>query len=763
MLGRLSGPIFLALVASASLCASAQATITVSDTANSGPGSLRQAIVEATPGETIRVPAGTYTVESEELVVAKSLTIRGAGASATILRTSEPLRVLFVTGESSAVTIADLEIREGNPQPTAGVVKGGGVLAEKASSLTLEGDLIDDNRAVADGAAGKPGGIAEGGGVLSEGGTLVLREDTISADLARADGGEGAAGGIAEGGGVASFGPFTIVDTAFAEDESVAEGGQGPANKTQSGGIAEGGGLDAVVNAGAPPRAEGVTFDKDSAVAAAGPGEAGGGIADGGGMFTITNGPAVTVMAATFDEDVALAPSGTPAASGGIATGGGADLGSNAGTFSLLDATLTANRAAATGAGGIASGGGLSAGGPPKAPFVLQNDTLDANAVEGLGAQSGGGDLASGDTDVENTIVANGRGPAGLENCSAGATSLGHNIDSLDECAFTASGDQVNTNPRLGPLQANGGPLETQAPAVTSPAVDAGSNSGCPVVDARGVARPQGAACDVGAYELAPPVLTTLPATAVGETTATLNAKALDPDAAGARISVQYGTTTAYGATLPLVSLDAIPQPLPVEFSMPPLPAPSMPSIALSGLTPGTTYHFRVVGSDPDGTVFGGDETFTTIPTPSTGPPPAPLAPVLSGLRISPSRIRVASGHGPSIAAAKRRRGAKVSYRDSQAGVSTFTILARRAGFQVGGHCQTRHLRHGHGRLRRCSRYLALGTFTHGDTAGANGFIFSGRLGGKPLPTGSYRLQAQARNGAGQRSAVEAVAFRILG
>jgi hypothetical protein len=518
--------------------------------------------------------------------------------------------------------------------------------------------------------------------------------------------------------------------------------------------------LDAVVNAGAPPQVEAVTFAKDSAVAAAGPGEASGGIADGGGMFTITNGPDVTVMAGTFDEDVALAPSGTPAASGGIATGGGADLGSNAGTFSLLDATLIANRASATGAGGIASGGGLSAGGPPKAPFLLQNDTLDANAVEGLGAQSGGGNLASGATDVENTIVADGRGPAGFENCSGGATSLGHNIDSLDECGFSASGDQVNTDPQLGPLQANGGPLATQAPAVAGPAVDAGSNSGCPVVDARGVARPQGSACDIGAYELAPPVVATLPATSVGETTATLNGRAVDPDAAGASISVQYGPTTAYGTTLPLASLNAlIPPSFPREFSVPLLPVPSMLPRAVSGLTPGMTYHFRVVGSDPDGTVFGGDQTFTTT-TPPT-PLPALPAPVLSQLRISPSRIHVASGNGPSIAATKRRRGAEVSYRDSQAGVTTFTILARRGGFQVGGRCQAKRPRHSHGRPHRCPRYVALGTFTHTDAAGTDSFHFSGRLGGKPLRAGSYRLQARARNGAGLRSAVETASFRV--
>ena len=65
---------------------SAQAAINVANTNDSGPGSLRQAISDAPPGETITVPAGTYTLTSDELTIEKSLTISGNSASDTIVR-----------------------------------------------------------------------------------------------------------------------------------------------------------------------------------------------------------------------------------------------------------------------------------------------------------------------------------------------------------------------------------------------------------------------------------------------------------------------------------------------------------------------------------------------------------------------------------------------------------------------------------------------------------------------------------------------------
>jgi hypothetical protein len=93
-----------------------------------------------------------------------------------------------------------------------------------------------------------------------------------------------------------------------------------------------------------------------------------------------------------------------------------------------------------------------------------------------------------------------------LGNCAGtGFVSLGGNLSSDTSCtAFTQPTDINNTNPLVGPLANNGGGTPTHALLVGSPAVGAGVAANCPTTDQRGVARPQGAACDIGAYEFVP-------------------------------------------------------------------------------------------------------------------------------------------------------------------------------------------------------------------------------------------------------------------
>ena len=57
------------------------------------------------------------------------------------------------------------------------------------------------------------------------------------------------------------------------------------------------------------------------------------------------------------------------------------------------------------------------------------------------------------------------------------------------------------SDPLLGPLADNGGSTKTLMPSVGSPAVDGGDDAMCALTDQRGVARPQGAHCDLGAVE----------------------------------------------------------------------------------------------------------------------------------------------------------------------------------------------------------------------------------------------------------------------
>jgi len=85
--------------------------------------------------------------------------------------------------------------------------------------------------------------------------------------------------------------------------------------------------------------------------------------------------------------------------------------------------------------------------------------------------------------------------------------SLGHNMDSDGTCigvtppAVPAEGDFTD-NPLLDPILANnGGPTLNHALLDGSPAIDASADGSCPPVDRRGVSRPRGSSCDIGAFE----------------------------------------------------------------------------------------------------------------------------------------------------------------------------------------------------------------------------------------------------------------------
>jgi hypothetical protein len=104
---------------------------------------------------------------------------------------------------------------------------------------------------------------------------------------------------------------------------------------------------------------------------------------------------------------------------------------------------------------------------------------------------------------LTNTIITGNQWYA-CEWHASGAVSLvsgGHNLVQDDSCNPVAT-DQSFTDALLGPLADNGGPTWTHALLPGSPAIDAADDAVCPATDQRGVLRPQGAACDIGSYEL---------------------------------------------------------------------------------------------------------------------------------------------------------------------------------------------------------------------------------------------------------------------
>jgi hypothetical protein len=120
---------------------------------------------------------------------------------------------------------------------------------------------------------------------------------------------------------------------------------------------------------------------------------------------------------------------------------------------------------------------------------------------------------------------------------------------------------------------------------------------------------------------------------------------------------------------------------------------------------------------------------------------------VIANLSLNPFSF-VAAPSGPSARFAQRPRfGTIVSYSDSQAATTTFTVQRPLPGRLRGNACvKPNKSNRGH---RPCTRFMAVGSFTHADVAGANRFRFTGRVGGRKLRPGSYRLRAVARNAAG--------------
>jgi hypothetical protein len=107
---------------------------------------------------------------------------------------------------------------------------------------------------------------------------------------------------------------------------------------------------------------------------------------------------------------------------------------------------------------------------------------------------------------LANTIVSSAQDNCFVAYWGSGVVTLAadHNNVFTDATCYAGASDQVVADVGLGPLAGNGGPTLTHALLAGSPAIDAADDAICPATDQRGVVRPQGAGCDVGAYEYVP-------------------------------------------------------------------------------------------------------------------------------------------------------------------------------------------------------------------------------------------------------------------
>ncbi len=175
--------------------------------------------------------------------------------------------------------------------------------------------------------------------------------------------------------------------------------------------------------------------------------------------------------------------------SGNDASSRGGGLMVVSGTVSLVNSTLSGN--SATQGGGIYTE--IPAG---TGTLDLHHVTLAENGTSNLEVAA-----ASQPPSLQNSLLAN---PSSGGDCMLGAalTSGGYNLASDASCSLNGTGDLNSADPLLASLNDNGGPTFTHLPMAGSPAVDAFTGNGCVALDQRGVVRPAGAACDMGAVEI---------------------------------------------------------------------------------------------------------------------------------------------------------------------------------------------------------------------------------------------------------------------
>jgi hypothetical protein len=372
--------------------------IVVTNTNDSGPGSLRQALFDANDGDTINFDSSLsgqkITLTSGELNVDKDVTISGPGANNLAVDGNAQNRVLSI-----------------NPGNTVTI-----------SGLTIENGYTDE----------PPGG----GGIFNYDSTLMVSNCTI----------RGNSGGGISNDGFRGSATLTITNCTVSGNTTSLSGG----------GIANRG-------------------------------------AEGGALLTITN-STIIGNSAGFG--------------GGIANGGEID---STAIASISNSTISGN--SADNGGGIGNAAAVS----NASEVTVSNSTLSGNWATGNGgviynSQAGG----STTLELSNTILNMGSSGENIFNNGGTVTSHGHNLSSDNGGGYlTATGDQINTDPLLGPLQDNGGPTFTHALLPGSPAINAGDPAFTPppFFDQRGSGfdRVVNGRIDVGSFEVQGPTPTPRP------------------------------------------------------------------------------------------------------------------------------------------------------------------------------------------------------------------------------------------------------------
>src|SRR5437667_335639 len=413
--------------------------ITVTNTNDSGPGSLRQALADANDGDTIEFAVtGTIGLTSGELLVVKNITISGPGAENLALNGNAKSTVFHIApGET--VTISGLTITNGY---TSGF--GCGIHNDHAS-LTLNNCTVTANN----------GSSFEGGGISND----AENSGSASLEISNCSVTNNSGGGIyndALGGGVATM---NITGTSLTNNSG--------------GAIYSRGWLCTFC-----PHGTATVQITNSSITG------NGSTPNGGAIYSDTGGPCCPVTVSLSNSTV----SGN----------------AGAGVYYSIEAAITVSNSTIS---GNTEGGIYAELGAPTGGSTVINSTLSDNHVE----------IWNGGAYFKNTIF--NVSPGGHSIVSDGFNTImsnGYNVSSDDGAGYlNGPGDQINTDPMLGPLQGNGGPTFTHALLPGSPAINAGDPNfvGPPDYDQRGPGydRVRNGRIDIGSFEVQEPLPTPTP------------------------------------------------------------------------------------------------------------------------------------------------------------------------------------------------------------------------------------------------------------
>jgi CSLREA domain-containing protein len=547
------------------------------------------ACVAGSATDVIALPAATYVLTrtgmgedgglTGDLDITGTLHISGVTSATTIIDGNGTDRILDIF--SGAVTLDHLTLRNGS------ALTSGGAIRLRSGFLAANQTTFNRNSVLK--ALGE--GLTFGGAITNETGTVTLRSSLFTYNLAQSIYFES----IGFGGAVftGQQAQTAIIDSVF-EDTIYQYKGDTIANW---GRLSISGSLFTRNNA--PVRNRGLLLiestrfltNTDSAIENDGrmsiyaseiafnrtPDnqfycQAGGGIVNNGEAFidktsihhnVMEYGGGIASFGVTYIRDSAIVgnrSTNTPYRGRDICFGLGGGIYSQNDRLSIENSTI-AHNLADYGGGGINSS---------SLAVTITNTTIVSNYASLYHAAgnpnpspaNSGGINAGSPITITNTLITNNRSrlaPNGSD-CQGTLVSANSLIQvPLASCVITGTqaGMLVGVEPLLGPLADHGGATLTYDLLPGSPAIDAGSASGCPDHDQRGVFRPQdgdalgGARCDIGAYEYVNP------ATAVTATPTTIPSATMIPSATTTPNSTATATTTSTASATPLASATA--------------------------------------------------------------------------------------------------------------------------------------------------------------------------------------------------------------